>query len=102
MKGTIWDHEINTGIKFALDFRITLAYVAPKITQTRRKIYYKNMKLPGRALKLAEESGGLLFNTEEFDAVVEANKKSNQRIGIIKGPILQQQHAAIIITPTAV
>ncbi|OLY85523.1 hypothetical protein AYI68_g285 [Smittium mucronatum] len=88
------DHSEDPNIKFALEMRLLLADAASGITQSRRDLVYNTMELPGNFPKFNEEQDDSLFNSEEFNAIVEANRKARKRPVRSKGPFLQRQQVA--------
>ncbi|OMJ20059.1 hypothetical protein AYI70_g4345 [Smittium culicis] len=82
------------------EMRLLLADAASGITQSRRDLVYRTMELPGKVPKLNEGQDDSLFNSEEFDTVVEANRKARKRPVRSKGPFRQRQQVASGIAPT--
>ncbi|PVU97303.1 hypothetical protein BB561_000654, partial [Smittium simulii] len=66
----------------------------------RQYLVYKTMELPGKVSKLNEEQEDSLFNSEEFDTVVKANRKARKRPVRPKGPFCQRQQVASGIAST--
>ncbi|PVU86775.1 hypothetical protein BB561_006561 [Smittium simulii] len=95
-----WSHSEDPDITFTLEMRLLLADVASGITQSRRDLVYRTMELPEKVPKLNEEQDDSLFNSEEFDTVVEANKKARKRPVRSKGPFCQRQQVASGIAST--
>ncbi|PVU90614.1 hypothetical protein BB561_004806 [Smittium simulii] len=102
------NHKEAPDITFALEFRLMLADAASNITQLRGELVYKTINLPGRAPNHAEETNDSLFESEQFDTVVESKKKELRKPRPrSRRSFLQRQQAAygnvpvVNATPTA-